>query len=296
VRALVTGAGGMLGGDAVEALRARGHAVVGLGHLELDITDAAAIESAVADLRPDAVVNCAAWTDVDGAEAAEREAMRVNDTGAALVSGTAAAHGAKVLHVSSDYVFDGAKGRPYVESDLPAAISAYGRSKQAGETSVAIANPRHFVVRSSWLFGIGGPNFVETMLRIAGEQPEVLVVADQVGTPTYTPHLAAALARLVEGEAFGIHHVAASGQCSWFEFAQEIFDQAGVECRVMSGTTEMLGRPAPRPAYSVLGSERPDPIHLPDWRRGLSAYLSARRARFSANRDAPGREAGDVVG
>jgi dTDP-4-dehydrorhamnose reductase len=279
VRVLVTGAAGMLGGDVVEALAARRQTVFGLARSELDITDAAAVEAAIAELRPDAVINCAAWTDVDGAETAERAAMQVNDTGAALLAGTAAAHGAKLLHVSSDYVFDGAKGRPYVESDLPAAISAYGRSKQAGETSVAVANPRHLIVRSSWLFGTGGPNFVETMLRIAAEQPEVVVVADQVGTPTYTAHLAPALARLAEGEAFGIHHVAASGQCSWFEFAQEIFDQAGVECRVMSGTTEMLGRPAPRPPYSVLGSERPDPIRLADWRQGLSEYLAARRAR-----------------
>jgi len=295
VRILVTGAAGMLGGDVVEALSARRHAVLGLARSELDITDSAAVEDVFAELRPEAVLNCAAWTDVDGAEAAEQAAMQVNDAAAALVSGTAAAHGAKVLHVSSDYVFDGAKASPYVESDLPAAISAYGRSKQAGETSVAIANPRHIIVRSSWLFGTRGPNFVETMLRIAGEQPEVLVVADQVGTPTYTPHLAEALARLIEGDEFGIHHVPASGQCSWFEFAQEIFDQAGVECRVMSGTTEMLGRPAPRPAYSVLGSERPDPIRLPDWRQGLSEYLSERRARRSANRNTPGREAEDVV-
>jgi dTDP-4-dehydrorhamnose reductase len=279
VRVLVTGAAGMLGGDVVEALAARRQTVFGLARSELDITDAAAVEAAIAELRPDAVINCAAWTDVDGAETAERAAMQVNDTGAALLAGTAAAHGAKLLHVSSDYVFDGAKGRPYVESDLPAAISAYGRSKQAGETSVAVANPSHFIVRSSWLFGTGGPNFVETMLRIGAEQPEVVVVADQVGTPTYTAHLAPALARLAEGEAFGIHHVAASGQCSWFEFAQEIFDQAGVECRVMSGTTEMLGRPAPRPPYSVLGSERPDPIRLADWRQGLSEYLAARRAK-----------------
>ncbi len=295
MRILVTGAAGMLGGDVVEALSARRHAVLGLARSELDITDSAAVEDVFAELRPEAVLNCAAWTDVDGAEAAEQAAMQVNDAAAALVSGTAAAHGAKVLHVSSDYVFDGAKASPYVESDLPAAISAYGRSKQAGETSVAIANPRHIIVRSSWLFGTRGPNFVETMLRIAGEQPEVLVVADQVGTPTYTPHLAEALARLIEGDEFGIHHVPASGQCSWFEFAQEIFDQAAVECRVMSGTTEMLGRPAPRPAYSVLGSERPDPIRLPDWRQGLSEYLSERRARRSANRNTPGREAEDVV-
>jgi dTDP-4-dehydrorhamnose reductase len=282
VRVVVTGAGGMLGSDAVEAIAARGHAVFGLAHSELDITDAAAVEDAIAQLRPAVVVNCAAWTDVDGAESDERAAMLVNDEAAAMVSGAAAAHGAKILHVSSDYVFDGDKGTPYVESDLPAAISAYGRSKQAGETSVAIANPSHFVVRSSWLFGAAGGNFVETMLRIAGEQPEVLVVSDQVGTPTYTPHLAQALARLAESDDFGVHHVAAAGQCSWFEFAQEIFDQAGVECRVMAGTTAMLGRPAPRPPYSVLGSERADPIRLPEWRQGLAEYLAARPARAAA--------------
>jgi dTDP-4-dehydrorhamnose reductase len=284
VRVLVAGAGGMLGSDATEAIAARGHTVFGLPRSELDITRSADVEHALGALRPDIVINCAAWTDVDGAEANEREAMRVNDTAAAMVAGTAAAHGASVLHVSSDYVFDGQKGAPYVESDLPAAISAYGRSKQAGETSVAIANPRHFIVRSSWLFGSGGPNFVETMLRIGREQPEVIVVSDQVGSPTYTSHLARAIAELVEGEEFGIHHIAASGECSWFEFAQEIFDLQGMETRVMAGTTEMLSRPAPRPAYSVLASERSDPIVLPHWRLGLNEYLRAR-----TNRDTPGR-------
>jgi dTDP-4-dehydrorhamnose reductase len=278
----VAGARGMLGSDTTEAIAARGHTVFGLGHSELDITRSADVEHAIGTLRPDVVVNCAAWTDVDGAEINEREAMRVNDNAAALVAGTAAAHGASVLHVSSDYVFDGRKRTPYVESDLPAAISAYGRSKQAGETSVAVANPRHFVVRSSWLFGRGGANFVETMLRIGREQAEVIVVSDQVGSPTYTPHLARAIAQLVEGERFGIHHLAASGQCSWFEFAQEIFDLQGLETRVMAGTTEMLSRPAPRPAYSVLASERGDAITLPHWRVGLSQYLAARRERSVA--------------
>jgi dTDP-4-dehydrorhamnose reductase len=187
-----------------------------------------------------------------------------------------------VLYVSSDYVFDGRKGRPYVESDLPAAISAYGRSKQAGETSVAIANPRHFIVRSAWLFGTNGPNFVETMLRVGAEQPEVIVVSDQVGCPTYTAHLAEALALVIETDDYGIHHIAAAGECSWFDYAQEIFDQADMDTHVMAGTTEMLARPAPRPPYSALVSERPDPIVLPEWRQGLSEYLAAREARAAA--------------
>jgi dTDP-4-dehydrorhamnose reductase len=269
----------MLGSDAVDACRERGHEVVGLARDDLDVTDARAVQGALDSVRPDAVINCAAFTDVDGAEDAEDEAMRINDGGAALVAAAAASCDAKALHVSSDYVFDGTKREPYVESDLTAATSAYGRTKQAGETSVAIANPRHFIVRSAWLFGLGGPNFVETMLRLGARQPEVLVVSDQVGCPTYTRHLAQGLALLVEGEEFGIHHICGSGSCSWYEFAQEIFDLAGVECRVLAATTEMLARRAPRPAYSVLGSERPDPIALPHWKQGLTDYLAARRAR-----------------
>jgi dTDP-4-dehydrorhamnose reductase len=272
----------MLGSDVVEACAARDHEVVGLARAELDVTDADAVEAAIDRHRPDAVVNAAGWTDVDGAEDAEDAAMRVNDTAAALLASAAAAIGAKVLYVSSDYVFDGSKGRPYVESDLPGAISAYGRSKQAGETSVAVANPRHFVVRSAWLFGTRGPNFVETMLRLGSEQPEVLVVSDQVSSPTYTRHLAEGIALLIEGDEFGVHHLAGAGSCSWFEFAQEIFDQAGLESRVMAGTTEMLGRKAARPANSVLDSERSDPIVLPHWKQGLAEYMAERSVRAEA--------------
>jgi dTDP-4-dehydrorhamnose reductase len=267
----------MLGRDVVASCLGRDHDVIALTHADLDIADGIAVDEVLARCRPDAVINCAAWTDVDGAEADERGAMRVNDTGAGIVAAASAAHGAVVVQVSSDYVFDGGKRRPYVESDLPAALSAYGRSKQAGETAVAIANPRHLIVRSSWLFGLGGPNFVETMLRLADEGPEVLAVSDQVGCPTYTAHLAPTLALLAESEEYGIHHLAGAGSCSWYEFAQEIFDQSGLETRVMAATSEMLGRPAPRPAFSVLASERPDPIELPHWRQGLTEYLAARR-------------------
>ena len=272
---LVTGAGGMLGRDVVDALRARRHEVIGLARDELDITTRD-VDRVVARLAPDVVVNCAAFTDVDGAESREREAMRVNDTGAGLLAVAAAQVGAKVVYPSSDYVFDGERGTPYVESDLPSPISAYGRSKVAGETATAVANSRHLIVRSSWLFGLAGRNFVETMLRLGTEQPDVLVVSDQVGCPTYTPHLAAALALLAEGEEYGVHHVTGEGACSWYEFAQEIFDLAHMETHVMAATTEMLGRPAPRPRYSVLATERPDPIVLPSWREGLVEYLRAR--------------------
>jgi len=276
MRTVVTGAHGMLGQDLVEACVGRGQEVFALGRGDLDITDSNACESVLSELHPDAVINCAAWTDVDGAEADEAGAMRVNETGAGNLAASAVANGARILYVSSDYVFDGRKGSPYVESDITAAISAYGRSKAAGETATIFANDRHMVVRSSWLFGTRGPNFVETMLRLASERPEVVVVSDQVGAPTYTRHLAAALAELVETDQYGIHHIAPAGECSWFDYAQEIFDIEGADCRVMAGTTEMLGRPAPRPAYSVLGTERHGGPVLPEWREGLRQYLRER--------------------
>ena len=276
MRTVVAGAGGMLGQDLVEACVGRSQEVFALERAHLDVTDETACEEVMKELHPDAVVNCAAWTDVDGAEADEDRAMAVNDLGAGNLSAAAARHGARIAYVSSDYVFDGSKGMPYVESDIPEPLSAYGRSKAAGETSTAFGNDRHVVVRSSWLFGTRGGNFVETMLRLATEQPEVVVVSDQIGAPTYTRHLAAALAELIETDQYGIHHVAAAGECSWFDFCQEIFDLEGTECRVMAGTTEMLGRPAPRPAYSVLGTERHGAPVLPHWRDGLRQYLRER--------------------
>jgi dTDP-4-dehydrorhamnose reductase len=276
MKVVVTGAGGMLGRDVAMAAANAGHQVAALAHTDLDVTDADRVTRRFEWERPDAVINCAAWTDVDGAEAAETEAMAANGTGAGHVSAAAGAVGSTVVYVSSDYIFDGSKGSPYVEVDEPAPLSAYGRTKLAGEEATAAANSRHFVVRSSWLFGVGGGNFVETMLQLAADHGEVLVVRDQVGSPTYTWHLASGLVRLIEGSAWGIHHMAAAGECSWYEFAREIFDQAKVECRVLSGTTEMLGRPAPRPPYSALATQREHAILLPSWRDGLAGYLAQR--------------------
>jgi len=278
VRALVTGAAGMLGSDLVPALESRGHEVVALARRDLDITDGRAVASVLAEHRPGVVINCAAWTNVDEAEAHEAEATRLNDGAAALLAGAAHGAGAKFVFISTDYVFNGNRRVPYLESDPTNPLGAYGRSKLGGETSAAIANPSTFIVRSSWLFGRHGKNFVETMLGLADTEPEVLVVSDQVGCPTYTVHLAAALAELVERDSYGIHHIAGGDECSWFEFAQEIFDQSGSETRVMAATTEMLARPAPRPAYSVLRSERRDAIALPPWREGLAEYLAERHA------------------
>lgn len=282
MKLLVTGAAGMLGRDVVQAAGNAGHEVVGLGRGELDLTDAGAVAERIGEERPGVVINCAAWTDVDGAEEHEEEATAVNGIGAGNVAAAAAAADAAVVYVSSDYVFDGGKGSAYVETDQTAPLSAYGRSKLAGEEATREANRRHFVVRSSWLFGTGGPNFVETMLRLASQQSEVLVVRDQVGSPTYTWHLAYGIVRLIEGIEYGIHHMAAAGTCSWYEFAREIFEQAEIDCTVMSATTEMLARPAPRPACSALASQRRHPIELPSWQDGLSAYLAQRRSETEA--------------
>jgi dTDP-4-dehydrorhamnose reductase len=278
MKVLVTGAAGMLGRDLMLAAGNAGHDVVGFGRRELDITDAAALAKKLDLERPDIVVNSAAWTDVDGAEEAEEAAFVVNGSGAGNVAAAAAELGIGVVHVSTDYVFDGAKGAPYVESDQPAPLSAYGRTKLAGEEAVAAANKRHLIVRSAGLFGIGGNNFVETMLRLANSQSEVLVVRDQIGSPTYTWHLAYGIVRLIEGIEYGIHHMAAAGKCSWYEFAREIFEQAKVDCKVLSGTTEMLGRPAARPPFSALTSQREHAIRLPSWHDGLAGYLAQREA------------------
>jgi dTDP-4-dehydrorhamnose reductase len=278
MKVAVAGAGGMLGHDFVVSATNAGHDVIGFDRARMDVADGDAVRRQLERERPDMVVNCAAWTDVDGAEEAEEKAFAVNGSGAGNVAAAAREIGAAVVYVSTDYVFDGAKGAPYVESDQPAPQSAYGRTKLAGEEATAAANPRHFIVRSSGLFGVGGKNFVATMLRLGESMNEVTVVRDQVTAPTYTWHLAYGLTRLIDGIEYGIHHMAAAGHCSWYEFAGEIFEQAKLDCKVLSITTEMYGQAATRPAYSVMQSQREHAIRLPSWHDGLAGYLAQREA------------------
>jgi dTDP-4-dehydrorhamnose reductase len=288
-RVLVTGAGGMLGQDVLRAAERAGHEPLALARGELDVTDAEGVARALASLRPDAVINCAAWTDVDGAEADPAGAHAVNAHGAGTLASAAAAAGVPLVHVSSDYVFEGVapldergEPRPYVESDPTGPRSVYGQSKLAGERLVVAASPRHAVVRSSWLFGTGGHNFVATMLRLARERDAVQVVTDQVGCPTWTGHLAPALIGLLERDVAGLVHQAGAGHVSWNGFAREIFRQAEVDCRVQDADSAQMARPAPRPAWSVLDSERDDVLPMPDWRDGLAGYLAARAGMMRA--------------
>jgi dTDP-4-dehydrorhamnose reductase len=253
-RVLITGAGGQLGTALAEVFPGA-HART---RAELDVT------AAPLTIEADLVLHAAAWTDVDGAEADPEGARRANVEGTRNV----VALGAPVVYFSTDYVFDGTKHAPYVESDVPGPVSAYGRSKLDGEREVR----EGWIVRSSWLFGPTGTNFVRTMLRLGAELQEVRVVDDQRGCPTYVGHLAAAVPELLALPR-GVWHVAAGGECTWAEFAAAIFEQAGLACRVVPISTAELGRPAPRPAYSVLRSEREGAPRLPNWREGLRACL-----------------------
>jgi dTDP-4-dehydrorhamnose reductase len=275
MRLVITGGSGMLGRDIVDQASSAGHECISLSHAELDITDAVEVRTALREAAADVVLNCAAWTDVDGAESAFDAAAAVNGEGAGNVALAAGETGAWTIHISSDYVFDGAGTEPYTESAPTGPLSAYGRSKLLGEQAVARSAPgAHTVVRSSWLFGAHGRCFPATILRLASERDELPVVEDQVGCPTFTGHLATALLQLCETRPRGVLHVAGSGSCSWYELAREIVSVAGLDCEITPSTTAEQNRPAPRPAYSVLRSERPEAAPaLPSWHEGLRDYM-----------------------
>lgn len=280
---LVTGAGGQLGRALAEEFAA--DEVVALAHSDWDVS-----LPPPAGLAPGVVLHAAAWTDVDGAEDDPEGTQLVNGTGAGNAAAAAAAVGAKIVYVSSDYVFSGDKGDDYVETDQTGPISVYGASKLAGEVATATANRRSMIVRSSWLFGISGPNFVNTMIRLGETQGQVLVVHDQVGSPTYTWHLAYGLVRLLDSEEYGVHHMAAAGSCSWYEFAKEIFKLSEMDVVTLSATTEMFGAKAPRPERSVLVSANEHAIRLPSWQDGLASYLAQKQSATVSSEEGSGTE------
>ena len=254
-RWLVTGAAGMLGTDVCDLLRRRGAQVVALPRDELDVTDPGQVAERVRDV--DVVVNCAAWTAVDDAEEREAEAFTLNAVAPQLLARAARLAGARMVQISTDYVFAGDATRPYAESAAMAPRSAYGRTKGAGEWAVRAECPDHLVVRTAWLYGAHGPCFPKTMARLAGERDALSVVADQVGQPTWTADLADLVVRLVEAQApAGTYHGTSSGEVSWHGFTEEIVRTLGKDPAMVSPTTsDAFQRPAPRPAYSVLGHE-----------------------------------------
>lgn len=275
MRLLVTGSRGQLGLALQAAAPACGHEVVGFDLPELDITDVTAVREAVAAVRPDAIVNCAAFTAVDAAEADEARATAVNGTAVAGLGTAADEVGAVLVHISTDYVFDGRSGRPWREDDPTRPLSAYGRSKLAGEVA-ALRARQHLVVRTAWLFGQGA-NFVEAIRKqIEAGKPELSVVADQLGSPTYAADLAAAMLGLLAGGALGIVHVVNEGVTTWQGFAAEIVRQLGADVVIRPICTAELGRPAPRPANSVLDTARLRGLlggPLPPWQDALGRYL-----------------------
>ncbi|MGQ9662556.1 MAG: dTDP-4-dehydrorhamnose reductase [Kiritimatiellia bacterium] len=275
MRIVVLGANGMLGRDLVDACEARGWAVAGFDLPELDI----AAERPALERLPhcDWVVNCAAYTDVDGAETNREAAYAVNCIGAGRVARWCAAEKIRLLHISTDYIFDGLSTVPYVESDVPNPLNVYGRSKYEGELVVRSMHEKALIVRTQSLFGIHGRNFVKSILRKSAQGTKKLhVVYDQISCPTYTRHLADAILKLVAGNHSGTVHVSASGQCSWYEFACAIVEATHAEVDVEAIPAERYGSPARRPPYSVLSKElyrRWTGHNMPTWKEGLNAYL-----------------------
>ncbi|MBO7941321.1 dTDP-4-dehydrorhamnose reductase [Streptomyces sp. CAI-85] len=281
-RWLVTGAGGMLGRDTVAELARRGADVTGLGRAALDVTRPESVAHAFAAHRPDLVVNCAAYTAVDDAETDEPRALAVNGEGPRLLARACAEHGARLLHVSTDYVFDGAaRTAPYPEDHPPAPRSAYGRTKLAGERAVRTELPdASAVVRTAWLYGVHGTSFVRTMLDLEARRDTLDVVDDQRGQPTWSADVAARLADLgphVGRTAHGVFHATAAGEATWYDLAREVFRGIGADPgRIRPTTSDAFRRPAPRPAYSVLAHARWRETGLPpprDWRTALLEAL-----------------------
>ena len=296
-RWLITGAGGMLGLDLLDRLRRDGEQVTALARRDLDVTDAAAVRAAFGQARPDVVVNCAAWTAVDAAETHEADALAVNGGGPANFSAACFSSGARLVQLSTDYVFDGTALQPYAEDAVPAPRTAYGRTKLAGEQAVLGQLPdAGYVLRTAWLYGARGANFVRTMIRLERLRPELDVVDDQHGQPTWTMDVAGQIIALIQREAApGVYHATSSGQTTWCGLAREIFRLLGADpARVRAVPCSATDRPGPRPAYSVLGHDgwsNAGIAPIGDWPQALSRALPALAAAEAADAGAAGAAA-----
>jgi dTDP-4-dehydrorhamnose reductase len=275
MRIFIIAANGQLGTDAVSYFSKKSE-VIAYKDVDLDITDEKKVNNAIEAAKPDVIINCAAITNVDGCEADPDTAFKVNGFGAGVVAQAAAKNGAALVHISTDYVFDGTSSSPYTETDEPCPKNVYGRSKLEGELKVAEYCPRSYILRTAWLYGPHGNNFVKTMLKIGEEKGEAAVVTDQVGNPTFTFELIRMIDAVVKSGEYGIYHTTCEGVCSWNEFAREIFKFAGMPVTVKDVLSHEFVRPASRPAYSVLSKDKlfeKTGYRPANWQAGLREYF-----------------------
>jgi dTDP-4-dehydrorhamnose reductase len=271
MKILLTGASGQLGTAMQVALV--GHDVIPLTKANLDVSDFDKVQKVVKELNPECILNTAAYTNVDGAETNVHVAYAVNALGPRNLAVVAASLNIPLMHVSTDYVFDGQSSVPYHEFDRPNPLSVYGASKLAGEEAIRDLHGHHFIVRTAWLYHIVGRNFPKTITAMAS-RPVVRVVEDQVGSPTYAPHLASALARLLETKAYGTYHLAGRGQTTWFALTCELYRRIGIATPVEPVKTSDFPRPAPRPRFSALTTLQSPCIELPPWQAGVAEYAA----------------------
>jgi dTDP-4-dehydrorhamnose reductase len=275
IKVLVTGAGGQLGRELTGWTDPQ-FEIHGFGRESLDVTDLQQCRDVMSSMKPDAIIHCAAYTAVDKAESEPEEAFRINETGTRNLAIAAHENRSKLCYISTDYVFDGTSLTPYRESDQTNPLTMYGKSKLAGEQVVQLLLERYFIVRTSWVYGKYGSNFVKTMLKLSEERDEVKVVHDQIGSPTYAQDLARFLLELIQTDRYGIYHASNTGACSWYDFAKAIFEENGKKIQVVACTTAEFPRPASRPAYSVMEHEaiRTNGLQdLPPWREALRHFL-----------------------
>jgi len=284
MRMLIIGCNGQLGSDFMVGAFAAGHDAHGMDYPQIDITDPGSVQRAIENARPEMIVNCAGYTAVDACETDEQRAFAVNAAGVGHIAEAAQLCGASVAHISTDYVFDGAKPGPYVESDPPNPQSAYGRTKLAGEEALMRNCQRHFIFRIAWLFGAHGANFVKTIRRAAAEKAgrgeSLKVVSDQRGTPTWTVEVCRQILRVIGARQHGLFHCTAEGECTWYDFARHIVEAAGIPASVVPCTTREFPRPAPRPANSVLENARLKALGLDsmkEWRSAFGEFLETER-------------------
>lgn len=274
MKILLLGKTGLLGKAMLSVFQGH-HEIIGLSHTECDITDKKSIDSAVKFHKPALIINTTGYTSVDRAEDEKERAFSVNAEGVLNLCKILAPEKIPLVHFSTDYVFDGTKSEGYIESDSPSPISVYGASKAAAEHEILKNLKSYYLVRTAWLYGPGGKNFVDTMLTLAEEEKPLKIVNDQIGNPTYTFDLAQAVLRLLDGKAYGIYHIVNEGDCSWYEFACEIFRELGVPQEIIPITSEALNRKAKRPKYSMLRNTKLH--HLRPWREALTSYLQEKQ-------------------